>query len=1520
VALDAFGVVNRSLFFLRERASTRLDQEISDARVKFAVMDDAQLRAACRSALQGRFQTVHAKPSSAVKRALLRLSGHGRGDDTLTPLVALGVEAFSRAPADLPPGSALFPEQISAAAALTTKTLVEMDTGEGKTYAILPAAFALCCARRRVYIVCASEYLAWRDASRTAAFWDMAGVPVGLAVSNTHESEWGARVVYTTLDVLIFKAMNDTLSSGAPAYPLTYDALLLDEADAILLDQTAQPYAIVKPLKASTYDWSAAFAFCDRIGEEHDIAVDRTYLSASLTEQGESALRAFIGADASPSQFLLLRYAVEKAYIALKIVQENVDFVAEDNRLHPVNRLTGRVERNVTPAWIVPLEKLRGSAPRQVSMELNARSASSFVSEFEQISGTSGTIIEDSIEFLLTYGLWTMRVEPRYRRHDGDLVAQIYLTKNEAHTAIVARALESHRGRRPVLIGCQTPADAEAIYARIGREAPEGRIALLSGRDDRHAADVFESAGQPESILVATQIAGRGVDIRLAAESRANGGLDLICAGHSLQRRHDRQFFGRAGRQGDPYTAAFYCSFDDELLVLFGARRIQAIMGRLGMEEGVPIESKMAENAIRRAQREQMYHLFIRRRANQLWSIGERESYEGIAGWFSLLQASRTESEADIDDELIDDVVTRFVDDQPILRDTGDILGGVEANALATVLLDAAGTVHPPFISARNIEGHTPANAKVLIKAALLRELGRRLATHRERLDLDARAAVVHFRLHRLRSLLAWRDAQLTNADEATEEPEESSPRFDPLQSDFFRDLTEGLRTLAANEPPPDTGDGRFAILSSVATIATLCEAALTAAAGGEPVDIEPLRTALQETMQRDSAWQDKRLQMTRRSLRRIVYWTLQWTWIEFLRERDRIRDRYAQGDLSHYDYYRVVADRSRESWEQLEQSIPAKIVRNLLASDGVPSLDQLFLLEDHADDTEDKPQAVPLAWSSKIAAEPEQSESGSDLVDRFITAHESLLKAPMTKSSLRRLLDDFLSAHPLQLLASPRQIQSALEAWSLGEVENGVESRRRKLRRRWLGDFLTFLRDERLIGALPTLRHRLVGLRTRALRRLGNTHTLLPLTIGLIVVAVIGLLAWAGDLGPPHQLTPFLSWVDAWMAGAAIARGNPLAPAAISLLIAGIATWALWPLRPQRVNTSTLNYLLVFSLAGAVALAMFAQPPSAGWEAFLLGLAKVAGSVFVTLLVRRLLLFVYAEAAFDLLSIWLLCSAIFVVLPRVIALQQWQEFALFGALLLGTSFVAHTARAEIEVVSVRVTESDDAMSSEQLTTSIEVRGHADFPPYLLGLVAAWATCELVTSVVPATSRGAITAAVPAVVYFAVSTLWTANVLKNRFALEAWKGRLNERHQVMVGIDSDEVMREHLDRLRQRLLAIQTVWHAAVISAAVLLLSRPVPGLPLAAGLFAVSVAAFIAFEGQRFLGELRSLSLGGAYVSGNGFDVNALPEPEEELGFWDRARRVMKTRMAVTIGVMALVLKFAGVLMTAWKLVGKVK
>ena len=404
----------------RRVVSTRADAVHSE-HARLFHLPDATLREYCRRTLEGH-DFGETKPDGFFSRLWKRVRSLGRVPevDVLTlRRLALAVTAFQRAPADLEEGSPLFDQQVRGAVALSQRALVQMDTGEGKTYAILPAGL---CAVLQVS-PCLMSHLRQRlsGRARRCAHATLLGV-VGIDVGLGHGSNlwmgadgWSKRVVYTTLHALMFHHISCEIAVRTQPALVSFGAAILDEADAILLDQSVDSYVHTVNIPATFHDWETSLALAGDLEAEKDIIVDTDDFNASLTLEGEKKFKVMLGSPSAISlRDLVMRDAVENSYIALYHVKEDQDYVVHGSRASPIDRKTGEVQRGQSPLWIFPLERRLGLPPRPGYVTLQSLQPRVFLKEFAHISGLSGHYCErcDGVHRCLSASVHQNRTAP----------------------------------------------------------------------------------------------------------------------------------------------------------------------------------------------------------------------------------------------------------------------------------------------------------------------------------------------------------------------------------------------------------------------------------------------------------------------------------------------------------------------------------------------------------------------------------------------------------------------------------------------------------------------------------------------------------------------------------------------------------------------------------------------------------------------------------------------------------------------------------------------------------------------------------------------------------------------------------------------------------------------------------------------------------------------------------------------------------------------------------------------------
>lgn len=608
------------------RVVTRCLRALRAHRTALRAADDAEIALKCQQLLL--------TPKLTVTRdhPLRPLLGKGLEDRDAYAL-ALVCEAFSRfPPAGLPLGSELYDEQLLAAVHLLRGAIVQMDTGEGKTFAVVAAAFAMLRIHSRVYVVTANPYLAMRDAGWTAPFWESCGIRVGLALPSSfrgyERADWQADVVYTTLEALVARALNEELDSPRT---IQWSAAILDEADEVLLDQAPLHTNMVRYTDPSRKDWSSAIEIAASLGDD-DVVVDLKETSTALTPSGEQRVMVLAQAGTAPlADRLLLMHDVELAYTALRVARAGHDYEVLEGGLVTVDPASGWHMPTIRPRWTAPLAQILGVADNPRSTVLHMVDGMTVLRRFNHVAALSGTVINEALDYLLLLQLPSALIRPRVPRRNSLLPDLMAKSEDAAHEWI-ARQVVAEGLRRPFLIATDTTSEAFRLADHIAARAPGVVVRAVTG-ETIVGERVFEAAGRPGFTVVSTRVSGRGVDIVLTPTARTNGGAALISVGHAREARLDRQLLGRVGRCGDPYTAQFINHPDTDLARLAGAdRRLRAIADRL-IDEDEPVGAKMLTRQLRRTQRAiRLAHMS--QFASSVYEGGsDAKDYEMLSAW-----------------------------------------------------------------------------------------------------------------------------------------------------------------------------------------------------------------------------------------------------------------------------------------------------------------------------------------------------------------------------------------------------------------------------------------------------------------------------------------------------------------------------------------------------------------------------------------------------------------------------------------------------------------------------------------------------------------------------------------------------------------------------------------------------------------------------------------------------------------------------------------------------------------------
>lgn len=1542
--------VNSAIQRFGQQAVEHSRKEIDDLLMQYRTLSEAEFQIACNEAISGKIETDDFNEQSVFRklRVIINMLRGRQSVDVITlRRVTLGIEAFNRTPADLPEHSRLYPQQIQAAIALTQSSIIQMDTGEGKTYALLPAAFALSCQHHRVYIVCANEYLAWRDASRTKNYWDSVGLSVGLCVEKCEANQWGQRIIYTTLQNIMFQQLHNELSISAPEYPTSYSALILDEADAILLDQAVTDYQIVSSIRSESYDWHNNIAIAQELQRDEHIVVNEASQSASLTTAGEEFLKQKIAVDEnSVAQFLLIRQAVEIAYVALNLVQEDRDYIVDNGRVYPIDQATGAVRRNITHYWMMPLEYIRGFTPRDHTITTHSLSPRTFFEEFSHISGLSGTIQHDAIEYFISFHLPCIVIPPRLKRQQRLQEDLVYLNKAAAIKQAVELGYQAAQQGRPVLIGTQSIQESEEIY-RIFKSVNDlpFELKLLSGKNEKQTAEIFAAAGNRSQITIATQLAGRGIDIRLSEAAKQAGGLYLISLGHATVKRYDRQFLGRAGRQGDPWDGVFVCSLEDELLRRFATERVTNFMKSLGMEDDEAIENAMVTRSIKNAQHKIYQTSFWERRHKEYLSQSILEIRPRIKLWFEYIHSIDLNLQDNPEklSAFLDQIIKQFIDinlktrlerEKDISQITADETIKIIEGALQR-------NIDKKYLNAQDLTGKKGSNALKTIQLALRQWFSNTLLQVNQQRALVTQISNLQWQTRQSIRSLYYAASSVFEAQHKVQQAELPSMELDSNADDLDPDPN-----AVAAVKNPYFGyschlDNEAAVKQETLNLENLklefndfcvypnSQSAGTAQSENGPDSfyqaieqaiplLEQLKSLLLENQTLEIS--------TVRTPQKVAAKSVQLIWADFLEQVQRLKHQVLNSNYTTMEAYRTIYDRVISEWERHEADLPATVLRNLSFSGQVKQLDDLFWLDDHQ-----SYQKSPLEkernvyhWDSSQSIDAEKAprdvqDISANLVDQFIGSAKFKPSEYFSLESLRQLLLDFLREAPINTLQSPGQIQNAIERWYVREVNQGLTTKRRKLNHYWIKQFLLDLNKKRRIGALPALQHKIKSLGQRFANSFGNIKTAISLASSILfLIMFVGLSFW--QVGETTSFQGYAAYFETLFFGNLLEQGKFTAPVFSSILISMLAIRVLLP--NQAASTKGTGLDLYLTLLLSVAIAIWLVP----WQTndFQVSTWVYSGFVCIAAVLfanfsKNIIWSVENEFGLSLINAWLCYTAMLVLWQNVFSqYSDWTYLAPITAGAFVFQLIFHSLNyVELALVSSRI--KDHQMHDEEVNSLVKIDGNCGLAPYCYALLFSivvhqfcWALTQRFSNFAEAylIYINGLSILSYLITLFACNTV----IINKRLSQPLWQDKLNRNRQMIKDHESNKGAAQYLNRVRKRLLTREQLRTTLLVGLmAWLLWDMPDINSQFPLSLIIIFLVSVIAYLGKGFAVELYKIFFSRAPTVTETLDLSVINEPANSDSFFDRVQEILKNRIYVIITLLILIIKGAELLVKGW-------
>ncbi|MNO62842.1 preprotein translocase subunit SecA [compost metagenome] len=502
-----------------------------------------------------------------------------------------------------------FDVQLIGGMALHEGRIAEMKTGEGKTLVGTLPVYLNALLEKGVHVVTVNDYLAQRDSEQMGQIYNFLGMTVGVNLNGMEHADkqeaYSCDITYGTNNEFGFDYLRDNMvlyKEQMVQRPLYF--CIIDEVDSILIDEARTPLIISGQAQKSTELYYAADRFVKRLEPEEDYTVDIKVKSVALTEKGVAkAERAFGIDNLYDHNHITLNHHVVQALKANVIMRRDVDYVVTEDEVLIVDEFTGRLMagRRYSDGLHQAIEAKEGIEVQNESMTLATITFQNYFRMYRKLAGMTGTAKTEEEEFKKIYGLEVLQVPTNRTNQRVDMPDVVYKSENGKFKAVVEEIVKRHAQNQPILVGTVSIENSELVSDMLKRKGVQHKV--LNAKYHAEEAEIISRAGQPGSVTIATNMAGRGTDILLGDGVSDNGGLHIIGTERHESRRIDNQLRGRAGRQGDPGSTQFYLSLGDELMKRFGADNVLNMMERLGFEEDQPIESKMITRAVESAQK-----------------------------------------------------------------------------------------------------------------------------------------------------------------------------------------------------------------------------------------------------------------------------------------------------------------------------------------------------------------------------------------------------------------------------------------------------------------------------------------------------------------------------------------------------------------------------------------------------------------------------------------------------------------------------------------------------------------------------------------------------------------------------------------------------------------------------------------------------------------------------------------------------------------------------------------------------
>ncbi len=499
--------------------------------------------------------------------------------------------------------------QLMGGISLHEGNISEMKTGEGKTLTATMPVYLNALSGKGVHVVTVNEYLASRDATEMGQLYQFLGLTVGLNLNSMDKDEkqaaYATDITYGTNNEFGFDYLRDNMvlyKEQKVQRPLFF--AVIDEVDSILIDEARTPLIISGSAQKSAVLYIQANGFVRTLTRDTDYTYDEKTKAVMLTEEGISkAEKAFAIDNLFDMKHVTLNHHINQALKAIVTMHLDVDYVVQEGEIVIVDQFTGRLMkgRRYSEGLHQAIEAKEGVEIQNESQTMATITFQNYFRMYEKLAGMTGTAKTEEEEFRNIYNMNVIVIPTNREIIRDDRADLIYKSMEGKFRAVVEDISERHKNGQPILVGTVAIETSELISRMLIKKGVRHNV--LNAKNHAREAEIIAEAGQQGSVTIATNMAGRGTDIKLGEGVVELGGLAVIGTERHESRRIDNQLRGRSGRQGDPGITQFYLSMEDELMRRFGSDNMKTMMERLGMDDSQPIQSKMVSRAVESAQK-----------------------------------------------------------------------------------------------------------------------------------------------------------------------------------------------------------------------------------------------------------------------------------------------------------------------------------------------------------------------------------------------------------------------------------------------------------------------------------------------------------------------------------------------------------------------------------------------------------------------------------------------------------------------------------------------------------------------------------------------------------------------------------------------------------------------------------------------------------------------------------------------------------------------------------------------------